>query len=93
MPADDRPTRSPWPRLWLRRADQAVAAVFIAVFLAGIGGYWVWQGRIRGRLIEIERAEPIAIDTKIDINQADWPERATGNLFGTGRGPWIAPIA
>ena len=74
MPGDDRPTRPAWPRLWLRRADQAVAAVFIAVSLVGIGGWWVWQGRIRGRLIEIERAEPIAIETKIDINRADWPE-------------------
>jgi competence ComEA-like helix-hairpin-helix protein len=51
-----------------------VAAVFIAGSLLAIGGYWVWQGRIRGRLVEIERAEPIAIETKIDINQADWPE-------------------
>lgn len=67
--------------------------MFIALFLSGIGCYWVWQGRIRGRLIEIERAEPIAIDTRIDINTADWRERATGNLFGTGRLPALAPIA
>lgn len=76
MPGDDRPSRPPWPRLWLRRADQAVAAGFIAVSLMGLGGWWVWQGRIRGRLIEIEQAEPIAIETKIDINKADWPELA-----------------
>jgi hypothetical protein len=44
------------------------------MLLTGLGGWWVWQGRIRGRLIEIERAEPIAIDTRIDINTADWPE-------------------
>jgi competence protein ComEA len=76
MPADDRPSKPPLPRLWLRRADQAVAAVFIAVSLAGIGGYWIWQGSIRGRLVEIEQAEPIAIETRIDINTADWPELA-----------------
>ena len=76
MPHDRESSRPPWPRFWLRRADQAVAAGFIAVSLLGLGGWWVWQGRIRGRLIEIERAEPIAIETKIDINQADWPELA-----------------
>jgi competence protein ComEA len=74
MPADREPSRSAWPHFWLRRADQAVAAVFIAASLAAIGGYWVWQGSIRGRLVEIDRAEPIAIETKIDINAADWPE-------------------
>lgn len=74
MPGQREPTQSSWPRLWLRRADQAVAAAFIAVSLFGIACWWVWQGRIRGRLIEIERAEPIAIDTRIDINSADWPE-------------------
>jgi competence protein ComEA len=74
MPSDREPTRPAWPRLVLRRADQAVAAAVIAVSLLGLGGYGVWQGSIRGRLIEIERAEPIAIDTRIDINTADWPE-------------------
>lgn len=74
MPSDLEPTQSAWPRLVLRRVDQAVAAAIIAASLAGLGGYWVWQGSIRGRVIEIERAEPIAIDTRIDINTADWPE-------------------
>jgi competence protein ComEA len=58
----------------LRRLDQAVAAVVLVLALAGIAGHWLWQGRLAGRLIEIDRAEPIAIDFKIDINQADWPE-------------------
>jgi competence protein ComEA len=39
-----------------------------------MAGWWIWQGQLRGRLIDIERAEPIAIDFKIDVNQADWPE-------------------
>lgn len=69
--ANDRP---PMPRLWLRKTDQAAAAVLLAVALLAIAGHWVYQGRYRGRLIEIDRAEPIAIDFKIDINQADWPE-------------------
>jgi competence protein ComEA len=70
------PDRPPRPRLVLRRADQAVAAVVLAVALALIAGHWWWQDRLRGRLIEIDRAEPIAIEFKIDINEADWPELA-----------------
>src|SRR6266480_3838898 len=72
-PAPEKPT---WPRLILRRADQAVAAVLVALSLAAIAGWCIWQGQLRGRLIDIERAEPIAIDFKIDVNRADWPELA-----------------
>src|SRR3954470_25012846 len=68
--------RQNWPRLVLHRADQAVAAALVAASLAAIGGWWTWQGRLRGRLIDIERAEPIAIEFKIDVNRADWPELA-----------------
>src|SRR5262245_847916 len=62
------------PRLILRRADQAVSAAFIAIALLVMAALWIWQGQLRGRLIDIERAEPIAIDFKIDVNRADWPE-------------------
>ncbi len=68
------PDRPPWPRLVLRRVDQAVAAVVLVLALVGIAGHWLWQGRLAGRVIEIDRAEPITIDFRIDINQADWPE-------------------
>ncbi len=75
MPASSpKPDRPSWPRLILRRADQAVAASLIAISLLIIAGWWTWQGQLRGRLIDIERAEPIAIDFKIDVNRADWPE-------------------
>src|ERR1051325_4936983 len=70
---DERPA---WPRLILRRADQAVAAVVVAMSLVAIAGWWAWQGQLRGRVIDIERAEPIAVDFKIDVNAADWPELA-----------------
>jgi competence protein ComEA len=65
-----------WPRLTLRRLDQAVAAVFTAASLVAIAAWWIWQGQLRGRVIDIERAEPIAIDFRIDVNRAEWPELA-----------------
>ena len=68
------PDQPPWPRLVLRRVDQAAAAAVLTIALALLGGHWWWQGRLRGRLIEIDRAEPIAIKLQIDVNQADWPE-------------------
>jgi competence protein ComEA len=65
-----------WPRLILRRADQAVLAAVVAVSLLAMAGYWSWQRQLHGRLIDIETAQPIAIDFKIDVNEADWPELA-----------------
>jgi competence protein ComEA len=62
------------PRLILRRADQAVSAALIAIALVVMAGWSIWQGQLRGRLIDIERAEAISIDFKIDVNHADWPE-------------------
>src|SRR5690349_21318696 len=77
MPTQPQKPNGPaWPRLVLRRADQAVAATVVVLSLAMMAGWWIWQGQLRGRLIDIERAEPIAIDFKIDVNQADWPELA-----------------
>jgi competence protein ComEA len=70
------PDRPPWPRLILRRADQAVLAVLVAVSLIAMAGYWSWQRQLHGRLIDIETAEPVAIDFKIDVNEANWPELA-----------------
>jgi competence protein ComEA len=53
-----------------------VAAVVLALSLSAIGGFWVWQGQLAGRLIEIDRAPPVAINFRIDINDANWPELA-----------------
>jgi len=60
----------------LRRADQAVVAGCVAVALVGMAGWWLWRGGMRGGLVDVERAEPIAIDFKIDVNHAAWPELA-----------------
>lgn len=44
--------------------------------LAIIALWCARQAQLGGRTIDIERAEPIAIDTRIDVNQAPWPELA-----------------
>jgi hypothetical protein len=76
-PSNDEPR---WPRLTLRRTDQAVAAAVTAMSLVAIAGWCIGQGRLRGRLIDIDMAEPIAIDFKIDVNAADWRDAPTGNF-------------
>lgn len=74
MPTEPKADPPRWPVLVLRRTEQAAAAALLALALAAMAGHWAWQGRFRGRLIEIDQAEPVAIEFKIDINQADWPE-------------------
>src|SRR4051794_9566752 len=60
----------------LRRMDQAVVALLVAVALGGMGLYWVVRGGPRGELIEIDRAEPLTARYLVDINKAEWPELA-----------------
>lgn len=62
------------PHWLLRRADQVTVAVLVLAGLASTVGWWVSQGGWRGRLIEVERAEPRTASFQVDINQADWPE-------------------
>ena len=85
MPGSALPPEKPpanWPALVLGRVDQAAAAAILAAALLAIGGYWVWQGRLRGRVIEIDRAEPVAIELRIDLNSASWPELCLMPLVG-----------
>lgn len=58
----------------LRRADQAAVAGLVLLALASMAGWWVAHGGCRGRLVEIERAEPLRAQFQVDLNQADWPE-------------------
>ena len=58
----------------LRRADQAAVAVLVLAGLGATVGWWVAQGGLRGRLVELERAEPKTARFEVDINSADWPE-------------------
>jgi competence protein ComEA len=70
--ADPTP-RPPW---LLRRADQAGVAVLVAAGLASTIGWWIAQGGLRGRVIEVDRAEPKTARFEVDVNTADWPELA-----------------
>jgi competence protein ComEA len=71
----DRPSSRQATRTWLlRRADQAAVAGLVLLALASMAGWWVAHGGWRGRLVEIERAEPLQARFQVDLNQADWPE-------------------
>ena len=62
------------PRWLLRRADQAAVAVLVLIGLGATVGWWLSQGGLQGRLIELDRAPPRTADFQVDLNQADWPE-------------------
>ena len=64
----------PPKRLWLRAADQVVAATVIALSLAVIGIHHWWQGGLHGRLVEIEQAAPQPAQYWVDINTAQVPD-------------------
>ncbi|HZZ29283.1 MAG TPA: helix-hairpin-helix domain-containing protein [Pirellulales bacterium] len=74
---DDQPSKpaiSPW---LLRRADQAVVAGFCLFALLALAIYFIAQGGLRGRLIEIDHADHVTAGFKVDVNTADWPELIT----------------
>ncbi len=81
------PSKSKEPgekRSWLLRGtDQAGVAILVAAGLATAIGWWVAQGGLQGRLIEVEHAQPQDAAFQVDINRADWPELA--QLPGVGR--------
>jgi len=69
--------RSPiteWPAWLLRRADQAAVAGLVLFGLLGTVGWWLSQGGLQGRLVELEKAQPRQASYLVDINSADWPE-------------------
>lgn len=73
MPADS-PSEPVGQERLLRRADQATVAVILVFALVSLACYWVARGGLSGRLIEIDRVDPLAVHFQIDLNTADWPE-------------------
>ena len=58
----------------LRAADQVTVAACLFVGLVAMAAWWLAHGGHRGELIEIERAEAIAPQFLVDVNEAEWPE-------------------
>ncbi len=69
-----RETAPTTPYWLLRRADQAAVATLLLVGLGSMIGWWVGQGGLRGRRIELERAEPLPYQFQVDLNSAPWQE-------------------
>jgi len=67
----DQPRVGPWLPRW---ADQAAVAALTLAALGGIVGWWISQGGLTGRLIEVQRAAPQTAAFRVDVNSADWPE-------------------
>jgi len=65
---------SRYPHWLLRRAEQAAVASLVVVALAAMVNWRLSQGGWQGRLVEIDRAEPLVAQFEVDINSADWPE-------------------
>lgn len=72
--ADPSAPETRWPKVFLRRADQATVAMVLAVSLLAMIVHGVYQESYRGRRIEVEEVTPGTIPFSIDINEADWPE-------------------
>jgi competence protein ComEA len=71
------PTKLGAHRWVLRRLDQAVIAALCLFGLTALIVYWTTQGGLRGRLIEIEHADPATAEFKVNVNTAEWTELVT----------------
>jgi len=70
---NQKPVASPY---WLRRADQVTVAVLVLAGLGSTVAWWIGQGGLSGRLIEIEDAPALDYQFQVDLNRAEWPELA-----------------
>ena len=74
------PESSPAPRKTpghlLRRADQLTVAVLVLAGLGATAAWWIAQGGLQGRLLELDRAVPQVARFRVDLNHAAWPELA-----------------
>lgn len=78
MRQDEAPSeRARWQSVFfLRRGDQAVAAMLTCFAFLAMGGYFWQQGGLSGRLVEIEQIPRRTAEFRVDVNAADWTELA-----------------
>ena len=77
MPANSPSEPAPGQPL-LRRLDQLAVAGLIVFSLVVLAWYWIAQGGLSHRFIEIDRVDPTTITYQVDLNTADWTEETTG---------------
>jgi len=66
----------------LRRGDQLAVAALLLAALGATAGWWLAQGGLQGRLVEVERQPYRRAAFLVDVNAAGWPELA--HLPGSG---------
>lgn len=59
---------------WLTWSQHRSLLVLVSSGLLALACHWVYLGGHSGRLIEIDRAEPLTAEYLVDVNRADWPE-------------------
>ncbi|WP_197530961.1 ComEA family DNA-binding protein [Bythopirellula polymerisocia] len=62
------------PRPWIRPRDQTSLLALVTSLLVMMASYWLYHGGHEGKLIDIDRADPLEARFLVDINRADWPE-------------------
>ncbi len=60
----------------LQKRDQISVGLLTAIALLAMLAWWWSKGGATGRLINIDRAEPLGYRFLVDANQAEWPELA-----------------
>jgi competence protein ComEA len=73
-PSPPEPLSSRW---LLRRMDQAAIAALVLFSLGAMAYFWIVQGGLRGRLIQIDRVDPLSVQYQVDLNSAEKPELVT----------------
>ncbi len=74
QPTGQNSPRGSSEQTWIRPRDQASLFILIASLLVLMASVWLYRGGHRGKLIDIDRADPLAATYQVDINRADWPE-------------------
>ncbi len=64
-----------WREIWiLRRTDQLTIACLVVLALMGLTVHCLQLFVHRSELIEIDRAKPLTVEFRCDVNRADWGE-------------------